>query len=370
MNQFGERFRLSLFGESHGEGVGVVMDGVPPGLSLSAKDLQADLDQRRPGQSRFVSARREPDVPRILSGVHNGRSTGAPLCVWIENRDAQSKPYEKSANVPRPGHADWVSHVWSRGFADLRGGGHFSGRLTAPLVAAGTVAQKMLGSTGIVAAAHLHQVHDVAGPVNAWDARAIARKAAASSLHTAHAASLGKRFANTIESARKAGDSVGGIIEFRAEQVPVAWGAPFFGSFESQLAHLLFAVPAVKGVSFGAGFAAAAMKGSQHNDPYRMEKGKVAVDRNNAGGILGGLTTGAPVWGHVAVKPSSSIFLPQETVDLSTGKDTVLELTGRHDPCIAVRAVPVVQACLRIVLADFLLLARQQGLGATGTPAI
>lgn len=371
MNQFGRNFRLALFGESHGEGVGVVVDGVPPGLALDVATLQRDLDLRRPGASSLTSQRAEPDVPQLLSGVHRGRTTGAPVCVWIANRDARSRDYEAVERLPRPGHADWVNHAWSRGHADLRGGGHSSGRLTAPLVAAGTLAQLVLGP-GVRCAAHLHQVGALAGLRDAHAAADLLELVPRSPLFTGHA-DLELEFARIVEGARRSQDSVGGVVEFVADGVPVAWGDPFFDAVESTLAHLLFAVPAVKGVEFGAGFAAAAMAGSQHNDAYEVRAGRVAPATNHAGGILGGRTTGESVRGRVAVKPASSLpGRPQQSVNLATLRPAELRLTGRHDPCIAIRAVPVVQACLRIALADFALLARQQGLagpqGAEGAP--
>ena len=363
MNTFGRLFRVSLFGESHGVGVGVLVDGVPPGLPVDEKGLAAALAARRPGSSLLVSQRKEPDEPRILSGVLDGRATGAPLCVWIENRDAQSKPYRDLARTPRPGHADWVNQAWSRGHADLRGGGHSSGRLTAGLVAAGVLAQAILGPAGISCGAHVHQVGGDAGPSGKTTVAAMAR-AAGKKVPTAHAAHA-KRFEATIESARRAGDSVGGVVEFRAEGLPVGLGDPIVDSLESTLAHLLFAVPAVKGVSFGAGFSAASMHGSGHNDPFLWSKGKVATRTNHAGGILGGRSTGQPLWGHAAIKPASSIFVAQDTVDLKAKRNAKLELTGRHDPCIALRAVPVAKACVAIALADALLVARSQGVPGT-----
>jgi chorismate synthase len=362
VNTFGRLLRVSLFGESHGAGVGVLVDGVPPGTPVDEAAMRAALAARRPGSSRLVSQRREPDEPRILSGVLGGRATGAPVCVWIENRDAQSKPYRDLARTPRPGHADWVNQVWSRGHADLRGGGHSSGRLTAGLVAAGSLAQAILAPAGVACGAHVHQVGADAGPAGKATVAAM-EKVAGRPVPTAHAR-LARPFAATIEAARRAGDSVGGVVEFRAEGLPVGLGDPIVDALESTVAHLLFAVPAVKGVSFGAGFGAAAMRGSGHNDPFRMRAGRVTVATNHAGGVLGGRSTGAPLWGHMAVKPASSIFVAQDTVDLQEKRDTTLELTGRHDPCIALRAVPVAKACLAIALADALLVGRSQGLGA------
>jgi chorismate synthase len=362
MNAFGRRLRIQLFGESHGPGVGAVLDGVPPGLPIEVARIQADLDARRPGTSALVSQRKEEDRVRILSGTFGGHATGAPLALWIENQDADSKPYEATRHLPRPGHADWTSHAWSRGFADPRGGGHASGRLTAPLVAAGAVAQRILDAHGIAVGAHLHEVAGVGGPPHAHDAATMAARAARSPLRTAHAESEAE-FTRTIEEARKSQDSVGGVIEFAADGLPVGLGDPLFDSVESLLAHLLFAIPAVKGVDFGAGFAATHMRGSQHNDPFDVRDGRVVQRTNNAGGILGGRTTGTTLRGRVAVKPTST--LPgrvQETVDLETMAATPLRETGRHDPCIAIRAVPAVQAAVRLVLADLVLQGYQDGI--------
>lgn len=367
MTPFGRLFRVSLFGESHGPGVGVLLDGVPPGLALSQRALQADLDARRPGTGPLVSQRREPDVPLVLSGVHGGRTTGAPLAVWIENRDAQSKPYLDLARTPRPSHADLVNLVASGGHADLRGGGHSSGRLTAGLVVAGTVARGILAPLGIRCAAHLHQVGPHRGPDDQVGAAAMLRRAARSPVRTAHAG-LEAAFAAEVEAARRAKDSIGGAIEFRAEGLPAGLGDPWVDGLESSIARLMLAIPAVKGASFGAGFAAAAMRGSQHNDPYAVRRGRVVPATNHAGGILGGRSTGAPLWGQVAVKPASSIAQPQSTVDLRTMKAATLRMTGRHDPCIAIRAVPVVRACLEVALADVVLVGRANGLEGTTAP--
>lgn len=360
MNEFGRRFRVSLFGESHGAGVGALLDGVPAGLPVGLQAMERDLAARQPGQP-LTSQRKEPDRPQILSGLLDGHATGAPLAIWIPNEDAQSKPYQETAHLPRPGHADLANHAWSRGFADLRGGGHSSGRLTAPLVAAGAVAAGLLAHHGIQVAAHLHQAGAVVGPADAIPAARMLELAAASPVQTAHTA-LEPAFQAEIEAARRDRDSVGGVVAFCAEGLPASLGDPVMDSVESLLAHLLFAIPAVKGVSFGSGFAAAAMRGSRHNDPFHVEAGRVIPRSNHAGGILGGRTTGAPLWGHVAVKPAASLpGRAQETVDLRTMENARLELSGRHDPCIALRAVGVVQAAVRIVLADLALLAQEQG---------
>lgn len=359
MNAFGRRLRVSLFGESHGEGVGVLLDGVPAGLPIVPRDLQAALDARRPGTSSLVSARREPDRAEVLSGVHRGKATGAPLAIWIRNQDADSRPYADVALVPRPGHADWVNHVWSAGHADLRGGGHTSGRLTAGLVAAGAIADALLAPLGIGVGAHVTQVGAVAGPVGQVTVARM-RKAAASPVRTAHRA-LEPRMVAAVEAARAAGDSVGGAVEFAAEGLPIGLGDPWMDPLESTIAHLLFAVPAVKAVSFGEGAAAAAMAGSAHNDPYEVAGGRLRPATNHAGGILGGRSTGERLWGACTVKPASSIAREQATAD-AAGITRKVKVAGRHDPCIAIRATPVVAACLSLALADAVLLGREQGL--------
>ncbi|MEK6976000.1 MAG: chorismate synthase [Candidatus Thermoplasmatota archaeon] len=360
MNTFGRRFRVSLFGESHGAGVGVLVDGVPAGQPVDVARLQAALDARRPGTSRLVSARKESDRAQILSGVHRGRATGAPLAVWVANEDADSKSYVDVATVPRPGHADWVNHVWSGGNADLRGGGHASGRLTAGLVAAGALADGLLAPLGIACAAHVTQVGAIAGPVGTLSAAQMA-KGRASPVGTAHKMLEGRMVA-VVEAARAAGDSIGGAVAFAADGLPVGLGDPWMDPLESTLAHLLFAVPAVKAVSFGEGEGAAAMAGSAHNDAYALKSGRIRPTTNHAGGILGGRSTGERLWGQCTVKPASSIAREQVTADVATGKSRKVKVTGRHDPCIAIRAAPVIAACLSIALADAVLLGREQGL--------
>ncbi|MHB8632980.1 MAG: chorismate synthase [Thermoplasmatota archaeon] len=357
MNSFGRHLRVSLFGESHGQGVGAILDGLPAGLRLPEDSLRKAMAQRRPGQSPLVSSRQEPDEVEILTGARGGVATGAPLTLWIPNRDAQSKPYEAISTLPRPSHGDYTQWVSTGGHADLRGGGHLSGRLTAPWVAAGAIAQALLGEAGVVVGAHLHQVGEVRGPDYAFTAAAMAA-AEASELHTAHAGLEGA-FRERIETARRARDSVGAVVEFACSGLPAGLGDPWFDSVESLASHALFSIPAVKGVEFGAGFRAATLSGSQHNDPFEPARpprpGQAVPSKNDAGGVLGGRTSGAPVCGHVAVKPTATISQPQLTVDLGTGGAAPLQATGRHDPCIGVRAVPAVQGALRLVCADLLL---------------
>jgi chorismate synthase len=298
----------------------------------------------------------------LLSGVLGGKATGAPLALWIRNRDADSRPYAQP--VARPGHGDWTQWVATGGHADLRGGGHLSGRLNAPLVAAGAVAQAILDPLGIACAAHLAGVGATAGPLAGIPARTMRSEAAGSPLCTAHRA-LEPALLAELEAAARGQDSVGGLVGFAADGLPAGLGDPFFDGVESRLAHLLFSIPAVKAVGFGAGWAAAGMRGSAHNDPF---EGPGAFAKNDAGGILGGRTSGATLWGHVAVKPTST--LPgrrQAALDLATGAAVERDAGGRHDPCIAIRAVPAVEACLQLVLADLALHGR--GLGIIPAPA-
>ncbi len=330
MNQFGKLFTLSIFGESHGEAVGVTLDGVPAGLALSEKSFAADLARRKSG-ARGTTPRKESDRPQILSGLYNGRTTGAPLTIIFRNENTRSGDYASLTTHPRPSHADWVAGEKFRGFQDPRGGGHFSGRLTLALVAAGVVAKKILK-----------------------------RKARGFSLEASLTA-VGKctdraGFDSEIEQALKAGDSVGGLIECRASGIPVGWGEPFFDSAESLIAHALFSIPAVKGVEFGAGFGAACMRGSSHNDPIISMDGTTAT--NHAGGIVGGITNGNEIIVRAAVKPTPSIAFEQVTLDKRSGRPEPLTIRGRHDACIALRAPVVVEAAVAVALCDLALRAK------------
>ena len=366
MNSFGRLLRFSIYGESHGHGVGAILDGLPAGLAIDEAFLRAELQRRRPGQSKLTTQRQETDEPHLHSGLLNGVTTGAPIHVAFANKDARSKHYDNIGQAPRPGHADYPAHMRHRGFNDHRGGGHFSGRLTAPLVAVGALARMWLRGQGVEVAAHIVQVGNVRGPAGQLDVATIAKNSRDNPLRTGHLG-LADAMAEEGEGARKDGDSIGAVIEFVAEGVPVGVGEPWADPIESCLAHLLFAVPAVKGVSFGAGFGAASMRGSQHNDPWAPgPDGSVVATTNYAGGILGGHSTGMPIWGQVCFKPASSVFVPQQSVDLATGEPTTLQIKGRHDPLIALRAVPVVEAAVGLVLADLLMCMRAQADLQTG----
>ncbi|MGB1697114.1 MAG: chorismate synthase [Thermoplasmatota archaeon] len=357
MNQFGTHIRIQILGESHGAGLGVTLDGVPAGMPLDEAAIQAALGRRRPGQSTLTTQRKESDTISWQTGHFRGHATGAPLHGWIQNEDPRSKDYDALAALPRPSHADYPNHVSSKGFHDIRGGGHNSGRLTAALVAAGEAMQPILDAFGVQAGAYVASIGEVQAPT----AATVQDMAAAL---TSPVGALGneKELTAEVEAARTAKDSIGGTIAFQLDGLPVGLGDPFFDSLESTAAHLLQSVPAVKGVEFGAGFAAAAMRGSEHNDPWTVTDGTITPGSNHAGGAAGGRSTGAPFKGRVAIKPSSSIFLPQGTVNLETGQPDTLEMKGRHDPCIAIRAVPVVRACMQILAADWLMGGVQNGL--------
>lgn len=317
MNTMGTLFRVELFGESHGAAVGAIMDGIPPGIPLTADDFSADLSRRRAG-AEGTTPRIEADAPELLSGLYQGRTTGTPLCVVFRNNDTRSADYGAFADTPRPGHADYAGRVKYGGFADPRGSGHFSGRVTAGLVAAGVIAKKILGATRFATT-----ILEAGGQ---QDVAAAVREAAT------------------------AGDSVGALVELRVGGLPAGLGEPFFDTVEGLASFALFAVPGVRGVEFGDGFAAARMRGSEHNDPLIDQAGTTA--RNGAGGVNGGITNGNELLVRVAMKPASSIAREQTTWNFRTGAMDTLSVPGRHDSCIALRAAVVLESALAIVLAD------------------
>ena len=320
MNTFGKNFRLTIFGESHGPAIGVVVDGCPSGIPLTEKDFDADLQRRKAGQ-KGTTPRTESDHPEILSGVFNKHTTGTPITIIFKNENTNSADYSQFRKHPRPGHADFVAEQKYRGYQDYRGGGHFSGRLTLGLVAAGVIAKKMISNTAIRA-----KLTEVAGnpDIDAAIAEAIKQK-----------------------------DSVGGIVECRATNIPVGLGEPFFDSVESVISHLAFSIPGVKGIEFGTGFAANKMKGSEFNDLIINETGKTAT--NHSGGINGGITNGNDLIFRVVVRPTASMPQPQETYNFETGKIEKLEINGRHDLCIALRVPVIIEAITAIALTDFLI---------------
>ncbi len=354
-SEFGNILRVSVFGQSHGKAVGVVVDGLPAGEAIDLEELQRFLDRRRPGTGPLSTARKETDVPEFLSGLEGGKTCGAPLCAVIKNADQHSKDYGELADKPRPGHADFTAWAKWGGHADMRGGGHFSGRLTAPLCVAGGIAKQILARRGIFVGAHLASVAGICDqPFPLYPTAALFSEIAAKPFPVLDE-EAGERMRAAILEAKNDLDSVGGVIECAAAGLPAGLGEPMFGGVENRLAAALFGIPAVKGVEFGEGFRAAELRGSENNDPFTVEDGEIRAETNRAGGILGGITTGMPLVLRAAVKPTPSIGRPQKTVRLSRLEDTDLTVHGRHDPCVAHRAVPVVEAVTAAVLLDMLL---------------
>ncbi|MBS6941139.1 MAG: chorismate synthase [Slackia piriformis] len=358
-SRIGEHFSVSIFGQSHSTAIGCAIEGIPAGKRIDEGELQAFLARRAPGGLPWSTPRKEGDAVEILCGLLDGVSCGAPLAALIRNTNTRSSDYEALRRTPRPGHADYVADVKFGGAQDVAGGGHFSGRLTAPLCIAGGIAKQLLAEEGVVVGAHLSRVagiDDASWPLHglsAADALAPGRKAFPVVDDAAGAA-----MRQAIGEARDRGDSVGGVVECAVVGLPVGIGEPMFDGLENAIARIVFGIPAVKGVEFGRGFAAADMHGSSHNDPYRVREGRVVFASNNAGGILGGISTGEPVVVRAAFKPTSSIFIEQDSVDLKEMSDARLALKGRHDPCVAVRAVPVMEAVCAIAVYDAMLEAR------------
>ena len=327
-SSYGRNFRITIFGQSHSPAIGVTVQGVPAGFRLDRAALQAFLDRRAPGRDATSTPRREADEPEFLSGLVGDVACGAPLAAIIRNTNTRSQDYDALRDVPRPGHADWPAHVRFGGAQDVAGGGHFSGRLTAPLCIAGGIALQILARRGVAVQARAERIAGETDP---------------------------ERQREAILAAKAAGDSVGGVISCEVRGMPVGIGDPMFGGMENRIAQAVFGIPGVKGIEFGDGFAASERRGSENNDPYRMVDGKVKPVTNHAGGILGGLSTGEPIAFRVAVKPTSSIALEQDSVNLRTGENARLQVRGRHDPCIVIRAVPCVEAAAAIAVCDALM---------------
>ena len=355
-SELGKNLKVSIFGQSHAEAVGVNIDGLPAGESIDLEELQRFLQRRAPGRLDVSTPRKEEDRPEILCGLLDGRTCGAPLAAVIRNTNTRSRDYENLRDCPRPGHADYTAQVKYGGFQDVRGGGHFSGRLTAPLCIAGGICLQILKRRGIDIAAHIQLVgEEEERPFNPLGEYAGILEQLRNREFPVLDDWAGERMRMTIKEAQRHKDSVGGMVECIVQGVPAGLGRGMFGGMDSRLAGALFGIPAVKGVEFGAGFEAARLWGSEHNDPFRMENGRVTTASNNAGGILGGITTGMPLVFRVAFKPTSSIAREQDSVSLSKGSDEKLSVHGRHDPCIVPRAVPVVEAVAAILVLDALL---------------
>ncbi len=361
MSSWGERIKISIFGESHGNGIGVVIDGLPAGERLDTDELYLQMARRAPGKDKTATPRLERDIPEILSGVLNDKTTGAPLCAVIRNTNTRSQDYGNVLSCPRPGHADYTGFVRYGGFNDISGGGHFSGRLTAPLTFAGAVCRQMLERRGIRIAAHIASVGNVRDSL--FDPADIPGELIArlnSSRFGLIDEAKEEPVRALIEECRLAQDSIGGTVECAVTGMPAGVGSPMFEGIENLISSIVFGIPAVKGIEFGAGFGVSEMRGSENNDEFFYDGDTVRTRTNNHGGILGGISSGMPIIFRVALKPTPSISRQQNTVDLQRHEDTVLEIHGRHDPCIVPRAVPVVEAAAAVAVAE--LLARAQKL--------
>ncbi len=325
---FGKNIKISIWGQSHSAAIGVTVDGLPAGFKIDTEKLGEFLARRAPGQGKHTTARREADTPEFLSGLVDGTTCGAPLTALIRNTDCRSGDYAAIADTPRPGHADYTAHIKYGGHQDVRGGGHFSGRLTAPLCIAGGICLQLLEEKGIKVSAEIKSIGKVSGKLDEMYAE--------------------------IERARGDGDSVGGVIECRITGMPAGVGEPMFDGLENNISKAVFAIPAIKGIEFGAGFDVAEMLGSQNNDEYRIENGKINTVTNNHGGILGGISSGEEIVFRVAVKPTPSIAKPQNSISFSKLENTELTIVGRHDPCIVPRALPCVEAAAAIAISDLM----------------
>lgn len=350
---WGNNIKVSIFGESHGNAIGITIDGLPSGIKLDLSEIENEMRRRAPGKSKLSTARNESDIPEILSGYFNERTTGTPLCGIIRNSDTRSKDYGKLKDLMRPGHADYTGNIKYSGYNDYRGGGHFSGRITAPLVFAGAICKQILMQKGIEIGAHIKSIKNIKD--DSFDYSNISKETL-KELRKEELPLLDKSkeesMRNTILEAKGNTDSVGGVIECAITGINPGVGNPFFDSVESILSHLLFSVPAVKGVEFGLGFGITELYGSEANDSFYYEGDTVKTKTNNNGGILGGITSGMPIVFRVAIKPTASISKEQDTINISTKENEKLVITGRHDPCIVQRAIPVIEAVAAIGILD------------------
>ena len=353
-NSLGKEFVVTTFGESHGKIVGVLIDGCPAGLSISEEDFQEELDQRIPAQPKIVSARIEKDTAKILSGVFNGKTTGAPIAITVDNKEIMSIDYDKIRDLPRPGHCDYPACVRYGGFNDYRGGGRFSGRVTVALVMAGVIAKKLLNRYNIDVLAYTVSIGKVKSEKKFSSAVEIRKNRSIAATRCPDLV-CAEKMEEAIVAAKNMGDSIGGIVECVAFNVPAGVGEPLFDALDADLAKALFGVSAVKGVEFGAGFAAAEMFGSQNNDEFTVKDGKVETVTNNAGGIFGGISSGMPITMRVAIKPTPSISREQKTINLLTMENVTLNVNGRHDPCVVPKAVPAIEAVAAVTLVDHLM---------------
>lgn len=354
---WGNKLKLSIFGESHGEGIGVVIDSLPPGIKINMDYIESQMARRAPGNSELSTKRKESDSIRILSGVFNGYTTGAPLCGIIFNEDKKSKDYSQLQYNMRPGHSDYPAFVKYGSFSDYRGGGHFSGRITAALIFAGALAMSILEEyKGIFVASHIKSIFNVEDHgMELIDYEPEYFNFLRDMEFPVLSEEAGELMKAEILKAKEEGDSVGGTVETIITNVPVGYGNPFFDSVESRLSHMIFSIPATKGIEFGEGFNISKMRGSSANDSYLLKDGKISAKTNNNGGILGGITNGMPILFRTAIKPTASISLAQDTVNIASMESSTLQIEGRHDPCIVPRALPVIEGASALVILDLLM---------------
>lgn len=352
---FGEKIKISVFGQSHSEAIGIVVDGIPAGIKLDMDKISRFMARRAPGKNAYSTKRKEADIPTIISGIVDGITCGAPLCAVIKNSDQHSKDYSKLKTLPRPSHSDFAAYVKHNGFNDIRGGGNFSGRMTAPLCFAGAVAMQILEEKGIRVGAHIEKIAGVKDsrfdPVSV---NSDLLKDVSSKEFPLIDDSVKEKILSKIEAARLDGDSVGGVIECAVTGLPAGLGEPMFDGVENVISRAVFAIPAIKGIEFGNGFDCADLRGSENNDDFIITDGKITAKTNNHGGILGGITSSMPVIFRVAVKPTPSISKPQMTVNLETMTQEELVIEGRHDPCIVPRAVPCIEAVTALALINLI----------------
>lgn len=351
---YGNHLKLSVFGQSHGKAIGMTLDGIPAGLPVDLHALQCFLNRRAPGQHAYATPRKEADQPDFLSGIIDGYTCGAPIAALIYNQNTRSGDYSNLKDCPRPGHADYAAQVKYGGYQDVAGGGHFSGRLTAPICIAGGLCKQWLALQGIEISARIFSIAGIMDEPISWDPIKPDFHKLCSDFPVLNS-EAGAKMQAAIAEAKADGDSVGGVIECAVTGLPAGLGGPLFGGMEGKIAQVVYGIPAVKGVEFGAGFYSAALRGSENNDEYAVIEGKIQTKTNNSGGILGGITTGMPLMLKAAIKPTPSILMQQQTVSLKTMEETTLQIQGRHDPCIVPRAVPVIEAAVAISIYDTLL---------------
>lgn len=352
---WGNKFKITVFGESHGNAIGVVIDGLPAGFKIDMTALNSQMLRRAPGRDKAATTRVEADTPQILSGMLNGNTTGAPLCAIIGNTNTKSQDYSNLMLCPRPAHSDYTANVKFNGFNDVRGGGNFSGRLTAPIVFAGSIARQILEQMGVVISAHISSIKGIEDKCfDTVNADLQLMQELSQSNFPLIDKNLESEMRDVIEAARLDGDSVGGTVECMVSGINAGLGSPMFDGVEGVISSIIFSIPAVKGIEFGAGFELANMYGSQSNDEFNISNGKIVTDTNNCGGILGGITNGMPIVFNTVIKPTPSISKTQQTVNLRTMQVEQININGRHDPCIVPRAVPVIEAATAIAIMNIL----------------